>query len=131
MADLIFDPKDFDVDEFEHVTSDLEQMIEQAKFGKRITGAATSQTSPFGLMLAKARLGYLDSIKEFTALDLFKESALRDAQRCQAQMVRYAEMVSWITEAVETGLDAEEEIQRRKVEKKITKEIDAFYGAEQ
>ena len=130
MADSFFNPETFDADEFEHVDQHLDKMIEQAKFGKRITGAATSPTSPFGLMLAKARAGYLDSLKEFTSLDLFKETGLRDAQRCQAMMARYAEMVAWITEAVETGIEAEEELKQRKTEKVQTEEMEQYYGAE-
>lgn len=130
MTDALFDPNKFDPEEFEHVDSHLDEMIQQAKFGKRITSAATSPTSPFGLMLAKARLGYLNSLKEFTSIDLFKESGLREAQRCQAEMVRYAEMVAWITEAVETGIDAEKDLEQRKSEKVQTEEMEQYYGAE-
>ena len=130
MADSFFNPDKFDPDEFEHVDQHLEKMIEQAKFGKRITSAATSPTSPFGLMLTKARAGYLDSLKEFTSLDLFKETGLRDAQRCQATMARYADMVAWITDAVETGIEAEEELKQRKTEKVQTEEMEQYYGAE-
>lgn len=130
MSDQIYEPENVDVDAFEHVNSDLDELVQQAKFGKRITSAATSHNQPFGLMLAKARTGYLNAIKEFTGIDLFKDSALRDAMRCQMEMVRYAEMVNWITEAVETGLDAEDEILRRKTENKQYQEIKNFYGSE-
>ncbi len=130
MADSFFDPDKFDPDEFEHVDQHLEKMIEQAKFGKRITSAASSPTSPFGLMLAKARAGYLDSLKEFTSLDLFSENGLQNAQRCQATMARYADMVAWITSAVEAGIDAEEQLQQHKTDKVETEEMEQYYGAE-
>lgn len=130
MADTPFDPEKFDADDFEHVDQHLDEMIQQAKFGKRITSAATSPTSPFGLMLGKARLGYLNALKEFTGLNLFKDTGLREAQRCQAEMVRYAEMVAWITEAVNAGLDAETDLEQRKSERVQTEEMEKYYGAE-
>lgn len=45
-------------------------------------------------------------------------------------MARYAEMVAWITQAVETGIEAEDELAQRKTEKVQTEEVEQYYGTE-
>lgn len=130
MSDEQFPAEDFDADEFEAYDTELLKMIETARFGKAISAAASDRGSPFGLLLTKAKNGYIEALVELTQIDLFAVGALQKATSLQLKMRMYVEMVSATSDAIDQGIDAQGEIKHRKQTETTNRGMMDYYGAE-
>lgn len=118
-------------DDFEHSEIGVDEMIERVTFGKRIRGNANNPTSGFGLLLEKARDGYITALKTFTDLDMSELNAFQKALACQSEMKRYTQMVDWIEAAINDGVQAEEELKFLRAQETENRGKDDYYGVEQ
>lgn len=125
------------MDSTDHTRDGFEQLILQSKFGASILRLSADPSAGFGLMLAKAQQAYLEALDELTVMDFSAPDALLKGQRLQNEMRRYADMVAWITEAVEASTLASEELKQRVADAELASQIEAhneemrnFYGSE-
>lgn len=118
-------------DDFDHTEIGLDEMIERVNFGKRIKGNARNPSSGFGLLLEKARDGYITALKTFTDLDLAEPNGFQRAMVCQSEMKRYTQMVEWVNSAVDDGLQAELELKMRRDQDQENRGRNEYYGVEQ
>lgn len=118
-----------DIEAFEPLDPELDQMIEQVKFGQSITMAISNPVVE--MMLNTAKRAYVEGVKAFTDMDLTAPNALHAAMKVQSEMKRYADMVDWITMVVNAGTEAKTELERRQKEDQENRGRENYYGSEQ
>lgn len=99
-----------------HTREGLDQLIKQRNFGPRILQLTLDESGGFGLMLSKAMDKYLEALDALTILDVSEPGALVKVQKLQNDMRRYADMVKWISEAVDMSDIADAELKQRNAE---------------
>ena len=118
-----------DIEAFEPLDPELDQMIEQVKFGQSITMAISNPVVE--MMLNTAKRAYVTAVKAFGDMDLTAPNAIYAAIRLQGEMKRYADMVDWITMIVNAGTEAKEELSRRQSVDQENRGRENYYGSEQ
>lgn len=112
----------------DHTREGLDELIKQSKFGPRILQLSLDESGGFGFILAKAQQSYLEALDALTELDVSEPGALAKVQKLQNDMKRYADMVAWISEAVEASRDATDELKQRQAEEE---ELEGELAAEE
>ena len=102
-------------EEAAHIESDLPALIAAAVLGDRIEKYLTDPKSPFCMMLDRARDEFLAATEALLNADLTTVDGIEQARSLQATALRYRDMCSWISDALEAraaaveAIDGEEE----------------------
>lgn len=97
-------------EEAAHIDSDLPALIAAAELGDKIERLLLDSKSPFSMMLDRARDEFLAATQALLVADLTTVEGIEQARSLQAIALRYRDMCSWITNALEERAAAVEEM---------------------
>jgi hypothetical protein len=107
--------KIYNAEEAAHIESDLPSLIAAAELGDRIERHLLDPKDPFTMFLDRARGEFIAATQALLDVDLSTGDGVEQARSLQAKAKRYADMCSWITDAMEeresavTAIDGDEE----------------------
>lgn len=93
--------KIYTTEEAAHIESDLPALIAAVELGHRIERHLLDPKDPFAMMLDRARDEFLSATQALLDADLTTTGGIEQARSLQAQALRYRDMCSWITDALE------------------------------
>lgn len=98
---------------------DLPELVAAVVLGEKIERALTDITSPFSMMIAKARAEFIEatlSLIDADKVDLSTANGVAQARSLQAKAHRYLTMCRWISEANADADEAETQIEEADAE---------------
>jgi hypothetical protein len=98
-----------------HDQGDMPEILAAAELGMRIEKHLLDSKDPFTMFLDRARDQFISAATGLLDADLVTNEGIEQARRLQADAIRYRDMCSWITDALEEreaaieAIDGEEE----------------------
>lgn len=114
--------------ELPHDQRYLSELATIATLGNNILKALNDRTSPFSMMLAKARDEFLVAHSKLLDADLTTESGIEQAKGLQRDAVYYATLCRYIAEAREAAGIADQQLMDAEEEAAIEELKDMQYG---
>ncbi len=111
-----------------HDQGDMPEILAAAELGMRIERHLLDSKDPFTMFLDRARDQFINAAHALLDADLHTRDGIEQAKRLQAEALRYKDMCSWITDALEEREAAVEAIDGEEEEAAVEELKDMIYG---
>jgi len=81
--------------------------VARVVLGENIERGLRDPTSPLSMMLERARGEFMQAARAFIESDLSNPDGIKQARSLQAQVQRYADLCTWLTQGQQDAADAE------------------------
>ena len=111
-----------------HDQGDMPEILAAAELGMRIERHLLDPKDPFTMFLDRSRDQFISAATALLDADLVTTEGIEQARRLQADAIRYRDMCSWITDALEEREAAIEAIDGEEEEAAVEQLKDMIHG---